>query len=80
MFTEIGSFAAKTELSNLLRGVQNGMRYTITLRGKPVADLVPSEEGTRKNSQAAIQTMLHIKKVQGVSSEQLAAWTAEGRK
>ncbi len=40
--TEVGSFEAKTKLPELLRGVRRGRRYTITLRGKAIADLVPS--------------------------------------
>ncbi|WP_230976167.1 type II toxin-antitoxin system Phd/YefM family antitoxin [Pseudothauera nasutitermitis] len=33
MSLEIGSYEAKTKLPELLRGVQAGKRYTITLRG-----------------------------------------------
>jgi prevent-host-death family protein len=39
MYTEIGAFDAKAKLSELLRQMQQGQRYTITLRGHPVADL-----------------------------------------
>lgn len=38
---EIGSYEAKTKLPELLRGVQLGNRYTITLRGEAIADLIP---------------------------------------
>ncbi len=41
MKIEVGSYEAKTKLPELLRGVQTGKRYTITLRGEAVADLVP---------------------------------------
>ena len=37
----IGAFEAKAQLSRLLRAVENGEQFTITVRGKPVADLVP---------------------------------------
>jgi len=40
----IGAFAAKTELSKLLRQTQAGKRFIITQRGKPVAELRPIEE------------------------------------
>ena len=43
MNLEIGSYEAKTKLPELLRGVQAGKRYTITLRGEPIADLIPAE-------------------------------------
>lgn len=46
MNIEIGSYEAKTKLPELLRGVQAGNRYTITLRGEAVAELV-SAQGTR---------------------------------
>ncbi len=41
--THIGAFAAKTELSKLLRQTQAGRRFVITQRGKPVAELRPIE-------------------------------------
>ena len=41
MDVSIGAFEAKAQLSRLLRAVEQGERFTITLRGKPVADLVP---------------------------------------
>ena len=40
-YTEIGAFDAKTKLSEILRKVEQGERFTITLRGRPVANLVP---------------------------------------
>lgn len=41
MDPSIGAFAAKAQLSRLLRAVEQGQRFTITVRGKPVADLIP---------------------------------------
>jgi antitoxin (DNA-binding transcriptional repressor) of toxin-antitoxin stability system len=35
----IGAFEAKAQLSPLLRAVEQGERFTITVRGKPVADI-----------------------------------------
>ncbi len=55
MNVEIGSYEAKTKLPELLRGVQAGNRYTITLRGEAVADLVPAEG--RKDAAAAVEAM-----------------------
>ncbi len=80
MYTEIGSFDAKSKLSALLRAVQRGQRYTITLRGRPVADLVPTGSAVRENAQAAIESMRGIRKVRGVSAAQLSGWIAEGRR
>lgn len=37
----IGSFDAKTHLSNILNNVEKGEEYIITKRGKPVARIIP---------------------------------------
>jgi len=58
MNIEIGSYEAKTKLPELLRGVRAGNRYTITLRGEAVADLVPSAESKRSDAVAAVNEML----------------------
>lgn len=57
MNAEIGSYEARTRLPELLRAVQSGNRYTITLRGKPIADLVPAEGHTRADAAAAVEAM-----------------------
>lgn len=38
---EVGAYEAKTHLAAYLRAVQAGQRYTITQRGRPVAELLP---------------------------------------
>jgi len=80
MFQEIGAFDAKAKLSELLRGVGHGQRYTITVRGKPVADLVPSETSTHNEAHAAVVAMQAFKKVLGVSNEDLSDMISEGRR
>ena len=59
----IGAYEAKTKLPELLRQVQAGKRFTITNRGKAVADLVPSEDSPAKNSAVAIEQFLSSKKI-----------------
>ena len=54
MKIEIGAYEAKTRLPELLRQVKAGKRFTITNRGQPVADLVPSETPGPSNPRAAI--------------------------
>lgn len=80
MYTKVGSFDAKAKLSELLREVQQGQRYTITLRGRPVADLVPSESAVRHDVHAAVEAMRAMPQVSGVSDATLAEWIAEGRR
>src|SRR3990167_8329140 len=46
--SEIGAFEAKTQFSKLLARVQRGEEITVTLRGKPVARLVPLKPGFDK--------------------------------
>lgn len=57
MNIEIGSYEAKTKLPELLRGIQAGNRYTITLRGEAVADLVPAEHNKNADAVAAVAEM-----------------------
>lgn len=80
MYTEIGSFDAKAKLSELLRAVRSGQRYTITLRGDPVADLIPCESIEHQDAQAAIAMMRNISKIRGVSGKIIAELITEGRK
>ena len=60
MNLEIGSYEAKTKLPELLRGVQAGNRYTITLRGEPVADLVPAQSSKSGDAVAAAEQMREL--------------------
>jgi len=60
MNLEIGSYDAKTKLPELLRGVQAGNRYTITLRGEPIADLVPAESSKGGDAVAAVEQMRQL--------------------
>ncbi len=75
MNIEIGSYEAKTKLPELLRGIQAGNRYTITLRGEPVADLVPVEAGRARDAVSAVdqmrQLMLSAEPVKGVDIKAL---------
>jgi prevent-host-death family protein len=58
MNKEIGAFEAKTKLTELLRKVQGGKKFTITNRGKAIADLVPCETTTARNTAQAIKKYL----------------------
>ena len=80
MYTEVGSFDAKAKLSALLREVEHGQCYTITLRGRPIADLVPSGSRTQQNARAAVEAMHNINKIQNISQDTLLEWIAEGRR
>jgi prevent-host-death family protein len=79
MNEEIGSYDAKTKLPEILRRVEAGERFTITNRGKPVADLIPSRSGSDQRVDGAIANILKAKK-HIVSSEELSELKDKGRK
>lgn len=76
---EIGSYEAKTKLPEILRRVEAGESFTITNRGKPVADVVPSRSGEHSKIQAVIENILAAKK-HLVSDKLLAEFREAGRK
>ncbi len=80
MNLEIGSYEAKTKLPELLRGVQAGKRYTITLRGEPIADLIPAEGAKQADAAAAVDAMRQfMRAAPAVEGIDLKALINEGR-
>jgi prevent-host-death family protein len=79
MLEKIGSYDAKTKLPEILRRVEAGESFTITNRGKPVADIVPSRTGNRLKVQNAIDDILAARK-HSASDEMLAQLQEAGRK
>ena len=79
MLEEIGSYDAKTRLPEILRRVESGEAFTITNRGKPIADLIPSRAKSRIKAESAINNLLKMKK-HIVSDNDLKDMLSEGRK
>ncbi|VAW78414.1 hypothetical protein MNBD_GAMMA12-614 [hydrothermal vent metagenome] len=79
MLNEIGSYDAKTKLPEILRKVEGGQAFTITNRGKPIADLIPSKANDHARTEAAINNILKAKKHK-ISDESLAELKESGRK
>ena len=79
MNEEIGSYDAKTRLAEILRRVEAGERFTITNRGKPVADLIPSLAAREQQVDAAIANILKGIKHK-LSDEELLDLKQKGRK
>jgi prevent-host-death family protein len=78
----VGSYEAKTKLPELLRGVQAGNHYTITLRGEAVAVLVPVEDNKHPDNVAAVDEMLSFMRTRTckpVGNVDLRALINEGR-
>jgi prevent-host-death family protein len=53
----VGSFEAKTHLSQLLERVAKGEEFTITKHGKPVARLVPAAAKSRLDVRKVIEEL-----------------------
>ena len=51
---EYGVYEAKTKLAELIKRVQQGERVTITNRGEPVAELIPSATRAARQANEAI--------------------------
>jgi prevent-host-death family protein len=79
MDASIGAFEAKAQLSRLLRAVEQGERFTITVRGKPVADLVPHRADAAQGVGAARAALQAIPRIRGLSDAEVADFVREGR-
>ena len=62
MSKQIGSYDAKTKLPEILRKVEAGEVFTITNRGKAIADLIPSRANSQQKTQSAINNILNARK------------------
>ena len=79
-YKEIGAFDAKTKLSEILRKVDQGECFTITVRGRAVADIVPSKVKDRDRAKEAVRRLLAMPKIEGIPGETVLEWIREGRK
>ena len=62
MSSEIGSYEAKAKLLEILRRVESGEVFTITNRGKDIADLIPSRLVNRKKARLAVSNLIRTRK------------------
>jgi prevent-host-death family protein len=77
---EIGAFEAKTKLSEILRKVDQGECFTITVRGRAVADVVPTRARNQRAIDEAVEGLLNFPKIEGVPGDTVLEWIREGRK
>ena len=81
VYTEIGAFDAKTKLSEILRKVEQGERFTITRRGRAVANLVPvTTDSSKAKVAAAVEALLNFPRIEGIPGDTVLEWIREGRK
>ncbi|MFV3131465.1 type II toxin-antitoxin system Phd/YefM family antitoxin [Niveispirillum sp. KHB5.9] len=82
--TEIGAFEAKTHFSQLLARAGQGEAFTITLRGRPVARLVPATLPDQAQAQAALERLRHRAQALGGKpfdwEGEWKGWRDEGRR
>jgi prevent-host-death family protein len=78
-YTEIGAFDAKTKLSEILRKVEQGERFTITRRGRAIADVVPSQRRDQRRVREAVEALRNFPRITGVSGDEVLQWIREGR-
>jgi prevent-host-death family protein len=78
---EVGAFAAKTHLSELLAAVEKGETITITRRGRPVARLAPIDDVAAKRAKA-FADLARLQKTMPLRAtmDEVLEWIAEGRK
>lgn len=78
--TDIGAYETKTRLSAYLRKVLAGERFTITQRGRPVAELVPyGRAGRDAKPEAARQMQTFMRKQVSGACVDIKALIDEGR-
>jgi prevent-host-death family protein len=78
---EVGTYEAKTRLSELLEKVEAGETVVITRHGKPVARLVLDEEARRARTRAAIEAIRELRsRRQNVPIEEILATRHEGHR
>lgn len=76
---EYGIYEAKTKLPDLIKQVQRGERVTITNRGQPVADLVPSASRAAQQTQGAI-IAIKAMRTATIDQEQFSEMRLRGRR
>lgn len=79
MKAEIGSYEAKTQLPKLLRQVRAGKSFTITSRGKAIADLVPSAKARPKDRVAGVNRLKAFMSENPVRGVNIKKLIEEGR-
>jgi antitoxin (DNA-binding transcriptional repressor) of toxin-antitoxin stability system len=55
-------------------------QFTITVRGKPIADLVPHRSQSAHSLKAAVHALQGFPRIQGVADADVANFVSEGRR
>ena len=74
-----GAFDAKAQFSRQLQAVEHGQRFTISVRGKTVADVIPNPANATEAVAAAVAALQATPRIHGVSDAEVAGFVGEGR-
>jgi prevent-host-death family protein len=78
--TTVGAFDAKTHLNALLRRVSKGEVIRITLRGVPIAKLVPAGPGEREDPKDVARGIRDVRKGATLGRMSIKGLINEGRR
>jgi prevent-host-death family protein len=78
--TTVGAFEAKTHFSRLLERVVQGEEIVITLRGRPVARLVPATGAEEGRIEQAIATLKSLREGASLGGFSWKTLRDEGRR
>ena len=78
--SEVGAFEAKTNLSRLLKRVQEGERFVITKHNRPVAELIPFRPRDTGKIRDAIDSMKAFQETHSLAGLSVRQMIEEGRK
>jgi prevent-host-death family protein len=59
---QIGAFEAKTNFSRILKEVRGGSDFVVTVRGEPVAKIIPFEQEKKMTRKEALDAMRELRK------------------
>jgi prevent-host-death family protein len=78
--TTVGAFDAKTNLNALLKKVAKGETIQITLRGVPVAKLVPADSDEAQDPKEIVRDIRELRKGVTLGKIQIGELIEEGRR
>jgi prevent-host-death family protein len=78
--TTVGAFDAKTNLNALLKKVAKGETIQITLRGVPVAKLVPADSDEAQDPKEIVRDIRELRKGVTLGKIQIRELIEEGRR
>jgi prevent-host-death family protein len=78
--TTVGAFDAKTNLNALLKKVAKGETIQITLRGVPVAKLVPADSDEAQDPKEIVRDIRELRKGVTLGKIQIGEMIEEGRR